>query len=77
MFGSTVKNRTYKDVLEELIGKSNLRSWIWRAEDGQMPALPPRAPYRRRASGPTSSLGEAVKSEADQFDPFHTVGADG
>lgn len=55
----------YERVLEELTGKSQLQSWIWRLEKGEMPPLPRRVDRGFRgpapraaeeASGPTGVL---------------------
>jgi hypothetical protein len=51
----------YERVLEELISKSDLTAWIWRLEQGDMPALP--APGARRVSGYRSKAqGSAARS---------------
>jgi hypothetical protein len=60
-------SETYERLLDELISGSGLRSWIWRAGDGVMPALPGRghAGIFERPSPP-----EPVPQSRPEFDPF-------
>jgi len=45
----------YERVLEELTGKSQLQSWIWRLEKGEMPPLPRRVDRGFRGPAPRAA----------------------